>query len=230
MTSGSASPSPLRSSPAAAAARRTGTRAAARAVAAARTRVAAAARGRVVPCARRAFGPRGAIPIELSRRLGTGGGATLVGRRRGSAIARRRRRRSAPRPVVVFLPAAVLAPIDVAVAAGVVPGAVAVGRIERVVRGIEAAVPDIRRVVPAAAPHGAAPRDHHPGVAGRRGERHPLVVVVVLDDGDVGHVVRRRARRNLVNRVWYRAGGFPWPLRAPGDEPHALEAHVVEIA
>src|SRR6185436_16168883 len=119
-----------------------------------------------------------------------------------------------------------------AVAAGprVVPGAVSVGGIEGIVDGIETAVADVRRIVPTGAPDRAAPADHHAGIAGDGREGDPLVIVVVLDDGDVGHVVRRRARGDLVDFHWHRPGHLPRAIRAPRREPHALEAHVVEVA
>src|SRR5262249_54416014 len=110
----------------------------------------------------------------------------------------------------------------------VVRGVIAVSRVVRVVVRIEAAIAVVRGIVVASAPDRAAPRDHDAGVRGGRREHHR--VAVVLDDGDVGDVVGWRADRNLINLARYRAGDLPRPVRAAPHEPHALKAHVVQVA
>src|SRR4029077_8009789 len=61
-------------------------------------------------------------------------------------------------------------------------------------------------------------------------KRHPVVAGVLLDDSDVGDVVRWRAGRDLVDLLRDRRGDLPRALGAPRHEPHALEAHVVKVA
>src|SRR6185436_16323304 len=109
------------SAPAAAGAHAAAARAGARTVAARRAAAAAAAgaRAAVVAHARGAFGPRGLIAIQLADSVRGRGRAPGRARRRRRAVARSRPLGRAPRSAVVLLPAAILAPVDVAVAPGV---------------------------------------------------------------------------------------------------------------
>src|SRR4029079_13952255 len=94
----------------------------------------------------------------------------------------------------------------------VVEGGVTVGREVSVGVRVAAVEAVVRRIVPARSTHRPAPGDHHAGVAGGGGKHHP--VVVALFDRDVGDVARRRTGRDLVDRLWHRAGDFPRTRRA----------------
>src|SRR5262249_32128082 len=112
----------------------------------------------------------------------------------------------------------------------VVPSAVSIRRVERVVHRGEPAIPDVGWVVPAGTPDRTAPGDHQARVPGHCCEGHPLVCRVLLDDGDVRHVVGRRGGGNLIDLFRNRCRHFPGAGRAPPHEPDTLEAHVIEIA
>ena len=58
---------------------------------------------------------------------------------------------------------------------------------------------------------------------------YTTAVVVVVLNRDVCNVVRRRAHRDLVNLRRHLSGDGPRPRRCRRHEPHALEAHVVEV-
>src|SRR5262249_40877288 len=89
----------------------------------------------------------------------------------------------------------------------VVPGAVSVSPPVRVIDRVVAAIPVVRRVIPARSPNRATPADHHSGITGRRSIGNPFVIgIFVLLNGHIGHTVGRRVGRNLINLWWHCLG------------------------
>src|SRR6185369_13959272 len=103
----------------------------------------------------------------------------------------------------------------------VVPGAITISSKIRVV----AAAPVIGRVIPACAPHSAAPANHHPHVSAISSVSDPIGFIIL--DLYISHGMRRRAGGNLIDLIRNALGQRPWPLRRSGYEPNSLITHVV---